>query len=196
MNSRATEASVYGIHSALPLCGVAVFLFWPYVILYATEVIDWVLFSKVSDFRMRIEETGTIVFFSVMFGMCVTVVFSARIKLTVDTDGIVYRGCFRTVRLLWRDVTRMTYSQQGVDICVWTKRDYVRFGQYLPRGRELLRTVKERVSANAPDAEIVQAQPRFLPQLRKTERETRKGVRKEWHCRCFHECYRDFAPIS
>ena len=169
MKSPPAEASVYGIHPGLPWCGVACLLFWLYVILYATEVIDWVLFSKVSDFRMRIEETGTIVFFSVMVGMCVAVVFSARIKITVDTDGVVYRGCFRTVRLLWCDVTRMTYSPQGVDICLWTKRDYVRFGEYLSRGRELLGTVRERVSLNAPGAQIVQARPRFLPQRRKPE---------------------------
>lgn len=170
MKSPPAEASVYGIHRVLPWCGVAGLLFWLYVILYATEVIDWVLFSKVSDFRMRITDGGTIVFFSVMVGMCVAVVFSARIKVTVDTDSVVYRGCFRTVRLLWRDVTRMTYSPQGVDICLWAKQDYVRFGQYLPRGRDLLGTVKERVSANAPGAEIVQAQPRFLPRWRKPER--------------------------
>ena len=174
MKSPPAEASVHGIHPALPWCGVTALLCWLYVILYATKAIDWMPFSKVSDIRLRIEETGTIVFLSLMVGMCVAVVFTARIKVTVDTDGLVYRRWFRTVRLLWRDVTRLTYAPQGVDICLWTKRDYVRFGQYLSRARELLSAVKERVSANAPDAEIVQAQPRFLPQWRKTERGRRE----------------------
>ena len=177
MKSPPAESSVYGIHPALPWCGVAGLLFWLYVILYATEVIDWILFSKVSDFRMRIGEIGSIVFMLLMVCMCVAVVFSARIKVTLDTDGVVYRGCFRTVRLLWRDVTRMTYAPQGVDICLWAKQDYVRFGQFLSRGREVLAAAKERVSANAPDAEIVQAQPRFLPRRRKPERDADSEVR-------------------
>lgn len=170
MRSCAPDVRTCTILPALPLCGVAGLLAWLYVILYATKAIDWELFSKVSEYRLRIAETGTIVFLLLMVGMCVSVVFTARIKVTVDMDGVVYRGCLRTVRLLWRDVTRMTYSPQGVDICLWTKRDYVRFGQYLSGGRELVGTVKERVSANAPGAEIVQAQPRFLPQWRKPER--------------------------
>jgi len=179
MKSPPADASAYRICPVLPWCGVAGLLFWLYVILYATEVIDWVLFSKVSDFRMRIEDTGTIVFLLLMVGMCVAVIFSARIKVMVDTDGVVYRGCFRTVRLLWRNVTRMTYSPQGVDICLWAKQDYVRFGQFLSRGRELLSAVKERVSANAPGAQIVQAQPRFLPRWRKTEGGADAKVRTE-----------------
>lgn len=171
MNAATTETTVYRVRSGLPWCGVAVLMVWVYVILYATKAIDWVLFSKVSDVRLRIEETGTIVFLLLMVCMSLAVAFTARIKVTVDTDGVVYRRWFRTVRLLWCDVTRMTYAPQGVDICLWTKRDYVRFGQYLSRGRELLGAVKERVSANAPRAEIVQAQPRFLPQWRKPERD-------------------------
>jgi hypothetical protein len=160
----------YRIEPFVPCIGVLGLLFWLYVILYAAEVINWVLFSKVGDFRLRFADGGTIVFLLLMVAMCVVAVISSRIKVTLDTDGVVYRGCFRTVRLLWRDVTRMTYAPRGVDICLWTKRDYVRFGQYLSRGRDLLGTVKEDVGANAPDAEIVQAQPRFLPRWRKPER--------------------------
>ena len=165
MRSCAPDVKTYRIQFVVPCIGVVGLLFWLYVILYATEVINWVLFSKVGDFRLRITDGGTIVFLLLMVATCVAAVFSSRIRFTLDTDGVVYRGCFRTVRLLWRDVTRMTYAPRGVDICLWTKRDYVRFGRYLSRGRDLLGTVRERVSANAPGAQIVQARPRFLARL-------------------------------
>jgi len=178
MYSPRTEVSVYRLDSFVLWGGVVVLLFWLYVILYATGATDWVLFSKISDVRMRIAETGTIVFLMLMVGMCVVLLFLwARIKLTLDADGVVYRGCFRTVRLRWCDVTRLKYALRGVDIWLWTKQNYVRFGQCLSRGHEVLAAVKERVSANAPDAEIVQAQPRFLPRRRKPERGADSKVR-------------------
>ena len=172
MRSCAPDVKIFRIQLVVPGIGVVGLLFWLYVILYATEVINWVLFSMVDDFRLRITDGGTIVFLLLMVAMCVVAVFSSRIRVTLDTDGVVYRGCFRTVRLLWRDVTRMTYSPRGVDICLWAGQDYVRFGQFLSRGRELLVEVKERVSTNASSAQIVQSQPRFLPRLRKPERGT------------------------
>ncbi len=177
MKSRAVHPTIYRIPLAVPCCGIAGLLFWLYVILYATKVIDWVLFSKVSEFRMRIEENGTIVFLLLTVGMGVYLLSSLCIKVTVTTSGLQYRRWFRPMRLFWCDVTRMTYSPHGIDICLWTKRDCIRFGKYLSRGRELLDTVRKKVSANAPGAEIVQAQPRFLPRWRKTEQSTNAKVR-------------------
>ena len=167
MRSRAPDVKTYRIQLVVPCIGVVGLMFLTYVGLYGAGIIDWKLFPKVEGFRPL--DRGAIGYI-VIAGMGLYLLTSARIRVTLDTDGVVYRGCFRTVRLLWRDVTRMTYAPRGVDICLWTKRDYVRFGQYLSRGRDLLGTVKENVGANAPDAEIVQAQPRFLPRRRKPER--------------------------
>lgn len=168
MKSSAPDVKTYRIELVVPCIGVVGLLFLTYVGLYGAGIIDWKLFPKVDDFR-PIDRHGP-GYLAVFSAMALYLLSSARIKVTVDSAGVVYRGCFRTVRLLWRDVTRMTYSPHGVDICLWTKRDYVRFGQYLSRGRELLGKVKENVGVNAPGAQIVQAQPRFLPQWRKPER--------------------------
>ena len=168
-----TKSESYRVYLAVPVFGGIGLVLWLYVVLYAAGVIDWALFSKVDDFRAHIGNRGAVVYFSLMLGMCIAVLFSARIQVKVTSDGVVYRGCFRTVRLLWRDVIRLTYSPRGVDICLWTTRDYIRFGQYIARGRRLLNTVQERVRANAPEAQIAQAQPRFLPQKRKRDRHAR-----------------------
>lgn len=169
MRSSAPDVKTYGIQLAVPCSGVVGLMFLTYVGLYGAGIIDWKLFPKVEEFRPL--DRGAFGYI-VIAGMGVYLLSSLCIKVTVTPSGLQYKRWFRTVRLLWRDVTRMTYSPHGVDICLWTKQDYVRFGEYLSRGRELLGAVKERVSANAPDAQIVQARPRFLPRWRKRERGT------------------------
>ena len=177
MKSCAPAVKTYRILLVVPCIGVVGLMFLSYVALYGAGIIDWKLFPKVDDFR-PIDRHGP-GYLAISGAMGLYLLSSLCIKVTVTTSGLQYRRWFRTVRLLWSDVTRMTYSPQGVDICLWTKRDYVRFGEYLSRGRGLLSAVKERVSANAPDAEIVQAQPRFLPQWRRTERGRREDRQDE-----------------
>ena len=168
MRSCARDVHTYRILLVVPCIGIVGLLFLSYVGLYGTGIIDWKLCPKVDDFR-PIDRHGP-GYLAILGAMNVYLLSSLCIKVTVTTSGLEYRRWLRPARLLWRDVTRMTYSPHGVDICLWTKRDYVRFGQYLSRGCELLDTVKERVSANAPGAEIVQAQPRLLPRWQKTKR--------------------------
>lgn len=168
MRSCAPDVRTYRILLVVPWIGVVGLLFLSYVGLYGAGIIDWKLFSKVDDFR-PIDRHGP-GYLAILGAMGVYLLSSLCIKVTVNESGLQYRRWFRTVRLLWCDVTRMTYAPHGIDICLWTKRDYVRFGQYLSRGRDLLAAVKERVSANASGAEIAQAKPRFLPRWRKPER--------------------------
>lgn len=173
-----SDAEGHRIQLGVPCLGVVGLLFVTYVCLYGAGIIDWKVFPNVEGFRPLDRSAPWDL---IMAGMALVLLSSARIKVTVNADGVVYRGCVRTVRLQWCDVTRMTYAPHGIDICLWTKRKYVRFGQYLSRGDELLGRVKERVSAIAPGAEIVQAQPRFLPQWRKPERGADTKVETERH---------------
>ena len=167
MSSCAPDVKTYRILPVVPSIGVVGLLFLTYVALYGAAIIDWKLFPKVEGFRPL--DRAAIGYIVISGAMGVFLLSSLCIKVTVTTRGLQYKRWFRPLCLLWCDVTRMTHSPQGIDICLWTGRNYVRFGQFLSRGRELLETVKERVSTKAPGAHIVQAQPRFLPQVRKRE---------------------------
>ena len=156
------EVRTYKIWPIIPWCGAVGLAFWLYVCLYAWGLLSWILFPKVSGFRPP--DSGTTLFLLVMLVLSAWLIGSARIRVVITPDWITYCGYFRITRIDWREVRRMTRHPHLVDICLWSERDYIRFGRYLGRKADLPHLVEHYVKKNAPDAQIVQARPPLLPQ--------------------------------
>lgn len=149
-----TRGYVFRIHWAVPCSGAVVLGFWGYVVLYAMGIVDSVLFARVVDFREHSLEPAFFVFLGVMIGICAFLIITLRLRAELNEDSATYRGYFRTVTLLWRDVICVERTSDRSAVRLKTNRHCIQMGRYFARKETFFEMVFDLVRTRAPCAEV------------------------------------------
>lgn len=157
MSDPSMKSRQYRVVLAIPVLGLLGIVFWGYVVLYATGVIEWKLFSKVETFELQ--DKAILFFHALFFAGCIFLVGLGRVKVNITNEGINYHGIVRSRYIRWSEVKRLTPAGPRRSVHVWSETRNIEIPDMFRHQKELRDTILKYVRANAPDAVIDESRP-------------------------------------
>ena len=162
----AMNAKVYRIGVFVPVLGIGGLLFFAYIALYWSGVIAWKISPRMKELSFE-DDPGLVCIAVLLCAGCLLLVWTVRLKVTLDETEISYRGVMRSVRMRWADITRVNNHLRGGSIHLWANQRHLQIPTMFFPQSDLWVTIGERVKQNSPDAVIDESPVQSWPQKRK-----------------------------